>query len=349
MVSSKQNHKTVSLTFAHLSDPHLQIQHPPTHRQLWSKRILGWSNWKRNRRHHHRPEILNAITNDISNQSPDMIALTGDVVNIGLASEFIQAVNWIQSLGKPEKVMFVPGNHDTYVRADWDETLGRLAPFMQGRRVHGHGGNVPKEGALSGERPASGFDDFPYLRKIGSVNFIGLNSSPSTLPGLATGAIGEQQIERLESILDIIAQENEVSAQAVIVMLHHPAQVGVVQRRKALDDASALSKCLANAGVDLVLHGHAHYPCFSKIIGSNGGIPHIGVASASYAGKGENPDANGYRPAAQYHLYTIKIEGDRVSILLEVRGVDLDTGEVKKIKSIALPEDLDGLNLIAAA
>ena len=40
--------------------------------------------------------------------------LTGDLVHIGLESEMIEAADWLRRLGPPEKVMFVPGNHDNY-------------------------------------------------------------------------------------------------------------------------------------------------------------------------------------------------------------------------------------------
>ncbi len=315
--SSFKQHPT-RIRFVHLSDPHLQIDENPSALQLISKRLLGWSNWRRNRRHHHRAEILNKITDDIKRQAPDLTLLTGDVANIALPGEFAAAQKWIGSLGSSEQVLFVPGNHDTYVPVPWDEGLGRIAHYMNGMRLGGESG------------PATNFDDFPYLRQIGPFRFIGLNSSPSTLPGLATGAIGSDQMQRLQTML--VKPDSQPCF--TVLLLHHPAVKGVVKRRKALDDDAALTQLIERSAVNLVVHGHAHYPCFTEIIGRTGVVPHIGVASASYAGKGEKPDSNGYRPAAQYHLYTVEKNDGDFSMNLEVRGIDLATNEVDTVKIV---------------
>ena len=322
------------IRFAHLSDPHLDIVTPPEPAQLLSKRILGWTNWQRKRRHHHRSEILRKITDDIANAQVDLIALTGDVANIALPGEFERAASWVESLGSPDHVMFVPGNHDTYVELDWEKSLGRLASFMKGARLAEH-----QQTGIDQNRAAESFDDFPYVRQIGPFSFIGLNSSPSTLPGLATGKIGRAQIDRLTQMLQGL-EDNSFK----IVMLHHPAVKGIVGRHKSLDDGGALLEILKQNPVDLVIHGHAHFPCFSKIDlpsdNKHRSIPHIGVASASYGGKGENAGENGYRPAAQYHLYTVKKSGAQFELHLEVRGLNLDTGRVEKLEDMDLSNGL---------
>ncbi len=308
------------LSFAHLSDPHLPIMTKPQGRELWSKRIIGYSNWSRRRRYQHTSSILQKITDDIAGQNPDLITLTGDVANISLPSEFDQAARWVKSLGTPENLLFVPGNHDNYVRTQWSQTLGQLSAYMSGKRegVDGH----------YQDRTPEGFDDFPYLRRMGSISFIGVNSSPATLPGLATGALGTPQRERLVRLLN----SKEVENSFVVIMLHHPAVKGVVKRRKALDDLEAVHKIIAASKAGLVIHGHAHIPCFETIKGHYGDIPHIGVASASYAGRGEGADEQGYHPAAQYHLYTVKKNGDGFKLSLKVRGLDVVSGNVIDLK-----------------
>ena len=40
--------------------------------------------------------------------------VTGDLVHIGLEQEMSEAAQWLRSLGPPEKVILVPGNHDNY-------------------------------------------------------------------------------------------------------------------------------------------------------------------------------------------------------------------------------------------
>ena len=103
-------------TLAHLSDPHLAPLPAPRWVELIGKRITGYINWQRRRRFIHDPAALAAIAADIKTQAPDHIAVTGDIANIGIAKEYPHGRNWLESLGSPHDVTFVPGNHDVYVR-----------------------------------------------------------------------------------------------------------------------------------------------------------------------------------------------------------------------------------------
>ena len=309
------------LRIVHLSDPHLPIHIAPTLPQLCSKRILGWLNWQR-RRHHHQPQVLQAICDDIAEQSPDHILVSGDLVNIALPTEFEHALTWLQSLGPGSRVHFAPGNHDTYVKLPFSEGIGRFTPFMMGMR--------------NGEyRAPTDFDDVPYHLDFGHTAVIALNSSPSTGPGLATGKIGEKQLAYLDKLL----ADPSLANRCVIVMLHHPAIAGMVSAHKKLLDGQALCDITERHEVDLVIHGHTHVPGYEAI---NGKVPHIGVASASYGGKGEAADQDGYLPAAQYHLYTVSPGEAGCSVQLEVRGLDLASGRVSTLKHIGIHSPQNG-------
>src|SRR4051812_31501957 len=89
---------------AHLSDPHLAPLPRPNPRELLSKRGLGYINWLRKRRSIHRPEVLAALVADLKAQTPDHIAVTGDLVNLSLTSEFAPARVWLETLGNPHDV-----------------------------------------------------------------------------------------------------------------------------------------------------------------------------------------------------------------------------------------------------
>ena len=84
-------------------------------------------------------------------QKPDHIALTGDLVNISLPTEFSRAAEWLAALGGPHDVTVIPGNHDVYVATAWPESLGLWGAYMAG----------------DGQPPATGFDVFPTLRRRG--------------------------------------------------------------------------------------------------------------------------------------------------------------------------------------
>src|SRR5690242_7882516 len=103
-------------TLAHLSDPHLAPFRRPRLGELAGKRALGFANWQLRRHACHRREIVDALTADVIAAAPDHIAVTGDLVNIALDDEFAPARAWLERLGPPDHVTFVPGNHDIYVR-----------------------------------------------------------------------------------------------------------------------------------------------------------------------------------------------------------------------------------------
>lgn len=266
---------STTLSFIQLSDPHLSSLQDVHYRQLLSKRVLGYLSWRKHRRHEHRPEVLAALRDDIANHSSDHILITGDLTHISLPHEFIQAQQWLASLGQPSDVTVIPGNHDTYVSVPWEQGLGRWQPYMQSD----HTSEV----------------DFPILRIRASVAFIGLSTAVPTPPFFATGRIGQQQLAKLEQLL----QQTKEQGLFRVVFLHHPPIPGQEKWRKRLIDAPALCATLARTGAELVLHGHSHRAITSAIdVPGASSIPVWGIPSSS---------AIGLKPgrAAQYLHYTV--------------------------------------------
>ena len=74
---------------AHLSDPHIGPLPRARMHELAGKRALGFVNWHRRRKAIHRMETLTDLVADLKAQTPDQIALTGDLVNIALPAEFL--------------------------------------------------------------------------------------------------------------------------------------------------------------------------------------------------------------------------------------------------------------------
>src|SRR5574337_1737956 len=115
---------------AHLSDLHLTSLVNAKIRDLLNKRALGYLSWRLRRRREHIPAILNALLHDMRGLALDHIVITGDLTHIGLPGEFHQARQWLERLGPPTDVTVVPGNHDAYIRAPWNETFALGAPYM---------------------------------------------------------------------------------------------------------------------------------------------------------------------------------------------------------------------------
>jgi 3',5'-cyclic AMP phosphodiesterase CpdA len=280
-----------SFKLAHLSDPHL----PPLPRarlsELAGKRAFGYLNWTRNRRKYYRREVLDALVADMKAQSPDHIAVTGDLVNLALEAEFAPAQAWLKSVGEPHVVTTIPGNHDAYVRKTRHRFVESFGDYVSGDEATG--------------------DTFPFLRRRGPIALIGLSSAVPTPPLMATGTVGRGQRDALERVLTNLAGEDAFR----VLLVHHPLRSD--SRPKRLTDSKPLLALLKKHGVDLVLHGHDHVHSTMWFDGPDGKIPSIGVPAASAL-------AHGRHPAAAYNLYEIERDGNGWRCEQISRGIDSD-------------------------
>ena len=292
-----------AFTLAHLSDPHLPPLPAPTLRELAGKRALGYLNWTRNRRKVHRREVLDALMSDMQAQTPNHIAITGDLVNLALEAEFEPARTWLESVGTTDRVTVIPGNHDAYVRA----TQHRFAEVWRD---------------YLGSDEASDGVTFPSLRRRGLLALISLSSAVPTPPLMATGWLGRSQLDALDRILARLAAEQAFR----VLLVHHPLRSD--SRTKRLTDSSGLLALLNRHGVELILHGHDHVHSTIWIDGPAAKIPAIGVPSASAV-------AHGRYPAAAYNLFSIAREGAAWRCEQTVRSID-DALRVRQIRQTRL-------------
>ena len=286
---------------AHLSDPHLPPL--PTARlgDLLGKRAFGYLNWTRNRHKYQRRDVLDALVSDMHGQAPDHIAITGDFVNLALEAEFEPARAWLEAVGSPDRVTTIPGNHDAYVRATSHRFGETFAPYLTG-----------DDGRIG----------FPAIRRRGPAALISLSSAVPTLPLMATGTLGRDQLAALAEVLDRLAAEDVFR----VLLVHHPLKSGAWQKR--LTDSAALLALLKRHGVELILHGHDHIHSTMWFEGPNGNIPAIGVPSASAL-------AHGRYPAAAYNLFAI--EKDNAGWRCEQTVRSLDHGlQIREIKHVRL-------------
>jgi len=264
-----------SFTLAHLSDPHLPPLPAPGWIDLIGKRATGYLNWQRRRRFIHDPQVLDAIVADLTQAAPDHIAVTGDIANLALPEEFRSGRAWLNRLGVPADVSFVPGNHDMYASGAAENLLPHWGPFMSSDA----GQDVPR--------------GLPYVRRRGPLAIVGVSSGVPTAPFLATGWVGADQLAALRDRLVALREEGLFR----VVLIHHPP-ISDAARHKRLLDAPVLLRVIAEAGAELVLHGHDHVHSLVRLKGPNGPVPALGVPSASAAAGGS------WTPAA-YNLYRI--------------------------------------------
>ncbi|MGB0410002.1 MAG: metallophosphoesterase family protein [Pikeienuella sp.] len=280
---------TNTTTLAHLTDAHLTLHDRLRPRELIGKRAFSALNWRQRRRRMHLPENVGLITADIAAHAPDHIVMTGDAVNFGLPIEFTRAADWLHSLGAPDDVSFVPGNHEAIHKGVSAEMIGAFGAFSTGD---------------------DGVVGYPYLRRRGQVAVVGVSTCITTRLGRAQGEVGEPQLIRLAELL------REARGLCRVILIHHPP-AGPCKPRKDLRDRAAFADVIAAEGAELILHGHNHVAQDSQLQGPEGPVPVVGAPSAS-AGFGSHDDP------AEWRLIHVSRGGNSFQIDVRRRRLTLD-------------------------
>ncbi len=290
---------------AHLSDIHLGPLPDVTYRELASKRITGYVNWQRNRRRLLHNGVTDALLADMETSGIDHVAITGDLVNLALDAEIDLAREWLATVGSPETVSVVPGNHDAYVPGALAKACKAWRPYMTGEKTHV-------------SQSSSGF---PYLRTRENVALIGVSSARATAPFMALGSYGAEQAARVGQLLDIARDRGLFR----IILIHHPPVRGATTAHKRLYGIGLFQKTLRRHGAEMVLHGHTHLPTLYWIAGKDNNVPVIGVPAAGQGPAGE-------KPPAQYNLLEIGGEAGKWQVNHTRRGV-IDGAPTFRVKA----------------
>jgi 3',5'-cyclic AMP phosphodiesterase CpdA len=286
-------------TLAHLSDPHIGPIETPRVAELLNKRGLGLINWYRKRHRHHNRDVLDAIVRDLHVQKPDHIAVTGDLVNISLDTEFARAARWLDTIGKPQDVTLTPGNHDAYVKRAAGQAAQHWVEFLRG-----------DDGA-----------PFPFVRRRGPVAIVALTTSLPTGPFMATGQLGADQLAKLAEILIALSREPMFR----VVLIHHPPTYTRRHYMKRLTDAPIFRALLAAHGCELLLHGHNHEQQLTWLDGPTARIPAVGVPSASAI-------ISTHDEPAAYNLYRIGGAPGAWQCEMIVRGLRFGSEGISELK-----------------
>lgn len=262
---------------AHISDVHLGPLPAISLRELMSKRITGYINWHRNRKSHLFGDTLTRLIEHIRTQTPDHLAITGDLVNLATGIEIDKAGNWLENLGDPQEISVVPGNHDAYVPGAVTRALNTWRPYVVGDNA-----------------PMDGTPQFPYMRIRGPLALIGCSTAHATPPFSANGTFGRHQARRTTELLKQAGERGLCR----VIMIHHPPVRGAAANYKRMTGIGRFGEMLAEAGAEMVLHGHTHLNTLYRLDGRDGSVPVIGIASAS-----QGP--GGKKPPSGYNLFSI--------------------------------------------
>lgn len=281
-----------TISIAHLSDLHLPFAIPKGSEWL-SKRGLSAFAWLTRKRHIHRLNVAERLLDDLQSQAPDVVAMSGDLINFGLAREFEASRAWLESLGPSDQVLAIPGNHEAMV-----------SMWQQPMRRHW------KDYAKAGCEDDSGF------MQCGPVALVGVSTAVATLPFLASGYVQPRGIDQLTKSL----RQAKAKGLYPVIVMHHPP-TPITSRRKGLANGKIISKLIAAEGAALVLHGHTHKAELSwidEMTASFERIPVLGVPSFSLKAR-----TNQIHQAHKAHQnsgawYMIRITKDRKGLSAEI-------------------------------
>ncbi len=270
----------------HLTDPHFRSFAGARFQDFWGKRAVGALNLLVNRGRKHRMELLAAMCVDLKQRRLDHLAITGDLANVSLESEWREAQLWLGAYdAPPSAVTIIPGNHDTYVE-----------DVVQARAFERNFGSYQTTDLRIGS------DLYPFVRFRDDVAIIGVNTCVATGDLGAWGQIGAAQLARLEALLTA----PDVVRRLRVVLLHHPPVMHRPPEHRNLRDRADLLALFERTGADLVLHGHDHRDERVVLRGPDGAsIPVVGAGSASYAGSSAR--------RSRYNVY--EIEGKVITSL----------------------------------
>ncbi len=278
------------LRLAHISDPHLGPLPETDGASLRLKQRLGRLNWRRARARAFSDDVLDGVLADLAAARPDHIAVTGDLINIGLDEEIRRAGAWLDELAAIAPVSVVPGNHDSYVPSAHTAIRHQWAPYMRGD-------------AESGDAA------FPYVRRLGEVGLIGVSTAVPSPPLMATGRMGADQAASLAGL----PRQTGTDGLFRLILIHHPPDAGANPWHKQMTDAENFRGIIAAEGAELILHGHNHRNRRATIAGPAGEVPVIGIAATAARPRED-------RDGGSWNLITIDRQASGWAVEITTRG-----------------------------
>ena len=274
---------------AHCSDLHLLSHDGARWLDLANKRWIGAMNLLSNRSRHYHVAAFEQMVEDINAQGIDHVLCTGDVTNLALEQEFQFArVRFDKLAGGPNEVTVIPGNHDAYVA----EGIAHFAQIFDAY----HRSDV---GWQWQDTERDGDDDdlrWPVVRIRGDLALIGVTTSRATPWFTAYGRVGAGQLARLRRALF----DERLRGKVRLVAIHHPpAGKRAESTIRGLRDHAAFAAVIAEAGAELIVHGHEHRDMTESLAGPHGqAVPVRGVPSGTY--EHNKPDRT-----ARYRIYEL--------------------------------------------
>lgn len=275
------------MKIGHVSDLHILEFDRPRPWQFANKRVVGGTNLLLNRSKSHSTPVVELALAKINEIGVDHLAISGDLTNLALDSEFKAAAKILATIPEAENhISLVPGNHDyyTYKSARVRRFETYFAPYMHS--------DLPDYQLPTG---------YPFCKLIGDdVALIGLNSGLASFIFFATGQVDPEELRQAEALLDDPAVRNRFK----IVMIHHPilpVNFHRIEYNRRLLNAPEVLHMIRKRGVNLVVHGHTHHHQTEQVPHLNGpGTTYICEAGCTSIGQHPDPER-----AGKFNIYHI--------------------------------------------
>lgn len=177
-----------------------------------------------------------------SGARPEAIVFTGDIADTGEPEAYIKARTMAQALADATgaQLIWVMGNHD-------DRSNFRTGLLGQ----------------------TASMDPVDSVYDLNGLRLISLDTS---VPGSHHGEIEQSQLEWLENVLSVPAEEGSILA------LHHPPVPSVLDMAATVElwDQKSLANVIRGSDIRTIIGGHLHYSSFTTFAG----IP-VSVASST--------------------------------------------------------------------
>lgn len=231
--------------------------------------------------------VVEGLVADLMHVAPDVVVISGDLVQRAKESHFLQARAFLERL--PFPVMVVPGNHDIPV---YNVFLRFTNPLGLYRRHIAH--------------------DLSPVRVDSDIAILGLNTARSAILDFSQGRLNRTQIGRIREVFGALSP-----SVFKILFTHHPflpppdaPDTRLVGRHRLA--LPALEAC----GVDLLLAGHLHRAYSGDIM-----THHTQVARSILVAQASTATSTRLRNEANaYNRIVIGRDGPAHTVTLEVRA-----------------------------
>lgn len=220
----------------HFSDPH-SCAPPESFSAFFDKRIVGFFNYTFRRRFQHDLNLLDQAVQMILEEKPDVVVCTGDLTSTGQPAEFAIILKKLAPLLENQhiRLLYVPGNHDAYVK----NSVCKTALDEAFSKINNNRWTLA---------------DLPIRETIQDCDFILLNECVPTNIFLSCGYITGQNTLKIKEWCE------EEKTKPRILVGHFPVMrdYSFLEARRGLKQHEEVRDLLETKRIDLSLCGHVH-------------------------------------------------------------------------------------------